>query len=394
MMQQQSRVALVTIRSPEDRGSWSGTQHRIYHQLQQDFDVVEPLGPIKLSVFERAVLRAFERLCGLVLRKYSKIHSLLRGYIYARRFSQKIRKGDYTLVFASACCPVAAFLKADLPIVYLSDATFELLVDYYEEFSGLSKLSLFEGEFGEKHAINNADVVIFSSEWARQSAIEHYGADPDKVHVCLFGANIDAIPAHGDRSTKLAWVGEQCNLLFLARDWRRKGGQVALDAFHELKTQGLNVTLTICGCEPDQSQRVDGLTVIPFLDKGLEVDRNRYHRLMCNAHFLLLPTSADCTPMVVAEANAYGMPVITSETGGIPSLVENGKNGYLLPLTASGKEYARLVKETFFEETDQYLNLVNTSFSRYEQLLNWDAWGSCVKQSIDDRLLALSQSVP
>jgi glycosyltransferase involved in cell wall biosynthesis len=391
MNKQQTRVALVTIRDPNDISSWSGTQYRVYQQLLKQFDVVEPLGPVELTRAEEFIVKVVHRVFQMTFRKYNKVHSLLYGYLRAKHFSRKIKQKDYSIVFASACCPVVAFLKTEKPIIYLSDATFELLLNYYEQFSGLPKLSIFEGQYAERKAIEKSSVIILSSEWARQSAIKDYGADPSKVRTCLFGANTDA-GSETEESIGLKTVmekqdriGRQCDLLFLARDWRRKGGSVALDAFLELKRRGFRVTLTICGCVTELSEDIPGLTVIPYLDKALEADRRRYHELMCQSHFLILPTLADCSPMVFAEANAYGMPVITSNTGGIPSLI-NEENGYLLPPDSDGRAYADVVGKLFFKEPDRYQVLAKSSRYRYEKVLNWDNWGDCVKTFIDSRL--------
>ncbi len=390
-MKQPIRVALITIRDPNDVSSWSGTQYRVYQQLLKKFEVVEPLGPVELTAFEAFLVKLVHRILGMTFRKYNKVHSLLCGYLRARHFSRKIKQKNYSIVFASACCPVVAFLKTEKPIVYLSDATFELLLNYYDQFSGLPKLSIFEGHYAERKAMERSSVIILSSEWARQSAIRDYGADPDMVRTCLFGANTDTgseIEESIGQKTVMERkdrVGIQCDLLFLARDWRRKGGSVALDAFMELKRRGFRVTLTICGCVPEQGGEIPGVTVIPYLDKSLEVDRRRYHELMCQSHFLILPTLADCSPMVFAEANAYGMPVIASNTGGIPSLI-NEENGYLLPPDAKGSAYADVIGKLFFSAPDQYQVLAKSSRCRYENVLNWDKWGDCVKTFIDSRL--------
>jgi hypothetical protein len=39
-------------------------------------------------------------------------------------------------------------------------------------------------------SIVNASKVVYSSEWAAKNAIEHYGADEEKIHVVEFRANI------------------------------------------------------------------------------------------------------------------------------------------------------------------------------------------------------------
>lgn len=400
MSKRNHRVALVTVQDPTDVRSWSGTQYHIYHQLKKRFEVVEPVGPVRLNLLERILVKVIHRLFHKIFSKYNHIHSTVNGYLRARHFSKKLRKGNYTMVFAPASSPVVAFLDTRLPIVYLSDATFHLLVDYYEQFTNLSRFSLFEGEYVEAKAIEKASAVVMSSEWARQSAIKDYSASPDKVEVCLFGANIDGENADTDTVNKVSNLdektvnaGEECHLLFLARDWRRKGGKVALDAFKTLKKQGYKVTLTVCGCVPEQKQDIEGLTVIPYLDKGQEQDRRRYHELMSRSHFLILPTVADCTPMVFAEANAYGMPVISTDTGGVASIIKAGTNGYLLPEGATGKEYASVVARKYFEQPDHYRQLVQSSRSRYERALTWDSWGNRIEEVIE-RHLTLSEYRP
>lgn len=387
------RVALITIGDPNDMSSWSGTQYRVYQQLLKQFDVVEPLGPVELSKIEAFLVKVVHKIFRTIFGKYNQVHSLLCGYLRARHFSRKIKQKDYSIVFASACCPVVAFLDIEQPIVYLSDATFSLLLDYYEQFSGLPGLSVFEGNYAEQKAMDKAAVILLSSEWARQSAIKDYGVDPDKVRTCLFGANTDA-GSETEESINLknvtatqGHVGMQCHLLFLARDWHRKGGGIALETFLELRKEGFQVSLTICGCVAEQAEDIEGVTVIPYLDKALDTDRQRYHKLMCQSHFLILPTLADCTPMVFAEANAYGMPVITTNTGGIPSLITE-ENGCLLPPNSDGKAYAEVVGNLFFRDPNRYQRLVRSSRHRYEKVLNWDSWGGCVKAFIESRLSA------
>lgn len=380
------RVALITTQDPADHASWSGTQYHVLQQLQKQFGTVTPLGPVKLNPVENLITRAISRILPR-LCKYSLIHSLVIGWFRARHFSRKLREQEYDFAFASACCPVVAFLKTDIPIVYLSDATFNVLIDYYQQFTNLSRLSLFEGHQGERRALANASLALFSSDWAAQSAVKDYGAAPERVKVCLFGANIGGdVPDLSASETRLPRIGKRCDLLFLARDWHRKGGPVALEAFRTLKAQGYDVTLTICGCVPDKSEDIEGLTVIPYLNKGLEADHQRYIQLMLDSHFLVLPTVADCTPMVLAEANAFRMPVITSETGGIPSLVQEGVNGFLLPVDATGEGYARTIVREYFDKPEEYLNLAKTARDKYEKALNWDSWGERVSQLVESEL--------
>ena len=63
----------------------------------------------------------------------------------------------------------------------------------------------------------------------------------------------------------------------------------------------------------------------------MSTERDTLYRAFAESHFLVLPTQADCTPLVIAEANAFGVPCLVSVLGGLPTLVQDGQNGRLYP---------------------------------------------------------------
>jgi glycosyltransferase involved in cell wall biosynthesis len=89
--------------------------------------------------------------------------------------------------------------------------------------------------------------------------------------------------------------------------------------------------------------------------------------------------------MVLAEANAFGLPVITTQTGGIPSIVREGENGFMLPLEARGADYAKVIAEVY-QDDQRYAELVKSSRAAFDERLNWDAWGSAIRKIIKDLL--------
>ena len=58
-------------------------------------------------------------------------------------------------------------------------------------------------------------------------------------------------------------------------------------------------------------------------------DQNILAKYYSAADILLYPSIADNCPLVVLEAMACGLPVVSFETGGIPELVEHKVNGYI-----------------------------------------------------------------
>ena len=123
------------------------------------------------------------------------------------------------------------------------------------------------------------------------------------------------------------------------------------------------------------------IQVFRFLDKNIQHDYEKFEEIMATCHFLFLPTLADCTPMVFAEANAYGMPVITRDTGGVSTIVQNDINGYILPNEASALDFARLIEQKFFR-SKEYVELAKQSRKYYTSNLSWNVWALNAKEAI------------
>ena len=69
--------------------------------------------------------------------------------------------------------------------------------------------------------------------------------------------------------------------------------------------------------------------VRPWCEHVGFVDREMLKSWLCKASLLVLPSIEDNCPMVVLEAAAAGVPVVAADVGGIPDLIEAGKNGLL-----------------------------------------------------------------
>ena len=170
------------------------------------------------------------------------------------------------------------------------------------------------------------------------------------------GANIDNPPEEFIIEEKLKNT-QVCNLLFLGVDWERKGGEIAFNTLKELNRKGVHTTLTVCGCIPPKEFSDSNMKIFPFLDKNKDDDYKIFIQILRKSHFLILPTRAECFGIVFCEASAFGIPSITTDTGGISNAVENGINGYRLPLDSSYLEYADKIYKLFINP-DEYEKIV------------------------------------
>lgn len=380
------KIALLTMRrDPHDRRSWRSWSGIVYHAaqaLQKHCGEVSYCSPPLPCRKEELIARIIRRSSQVLLKKKYTCSFFLANS-YAKAGAQWLAGQSFDVIVAPDGVTDLAFLETDIPIVLVGDATYGLLFDYYPAYSNLLKRSIYEINTMQALALEKASAVIYSSAWAARSAVEDYGADPAKVHVIPFGANLDEIPP---REVALARkLSERRRLLFLAVEWARKGGDIAFETLLKLEELGIAAELTVCGCTPPKAFAHERMRIIPFLDKNDKRQRRELEQLFMVSDFLLVPTRADCTPMVFCEANAFGLPVITTSTGGVPEVVRNGENGFLLPYDAQGAAYAEVIAGVY-RDTERYAELVQTSRAAFENRLNWDAWGVTIKHILADLL--------
>ena len=289
----------------------------------------------------------------------------------AAEFEARTADEDFDLVYTPGS-EIVGSLRTDRPIAFASDATFANMVDYYWDFTRLSPEYLRMGHEQEAAAIAKASLCIYAAEWAAKSAINDYGADPAKVVVIPFGANIGQDNTWPEvRSWIEARPRDQLRLLFVGRHWERKGGDILVHAAYCLAKLGHKVRVDIVGCPiPARHRNLPWLHGHGLLSPRVAGDMAKLHDLFTQAHFVFVPSRAECYGMTFAEANAYGVPAISTDTGGICGVVKDGYNGHLLPLDADGPAYADLIASVF-ANASHYDRLCAQSFEAFARHYNW-----------------------
>jgi glycosyltransferase involved in cell wall biosynthesis len=372
------RIAFVTIGDPGKVRFWSGTPFHMAKSLASVGNEIIHVGPLNASMLP--VYQAYSRLCRTFDRRGpSPFHAGPVAAQYAADASRKIRAAAPDIVFAPAGSPFAWGIPADIPLVYASDATFRLIENYHPHYRKLSAAARASADRVERDTIARANLLLYPSKWAAESAVRDYGADPAKVHVVPWGANLEEAP---DRASVL---NERrpgpCRLLFVGVNWEEKGADDAVGTLIELRARGIDAELVICGCTPPKPFEQDGLTIVPFLDKNDPAQRARMSQLYHDADFFLLPTRADCFPMVFCEAAAHGVPSIARATGGVPSAIIEGETGIVMPPNATRGDYATVIAD-LFANPDRLARMKRSSRDAYEARLNWQAWGRRLSELI------------
>lgn len=359
-------IIFLTTLNPYDINNWSGTTYYVYNTLKKNHNV-KVIGNNILPQIVCYCQRNFATRDSLY--KYSPlIGTICKEQINHFPNCDLIFFGDLYL---------GRFLEVNIPIVHFSDVTYHSFKDY----SGRKEdeETIRDTEMVEKNLLlNKYSTIIYSSEWAKQNTIDYYNVDPGKIHVVEFGANIPT-PDNWQKNIQT----DICNLVFIGRNWQKKGGEKILAAYRKLKSEEFPCTLTIIGSTPQVPyDEDDNLVVIPYLDKSQPGHLEKLTNIMKESHFLVLPTEFDAYGIVFCEASAYGVPSIAADVGGVSQPIRQGLNGYLLPPDATAEDYAKKIR-TIFSDKESYLKLRASSRNEFETRLNWDVWSKKVNNILE-----------
>lgn len=366
-------IAFVSALDPMDVGSWSGTPYFMVEGLRRRGHAVSPVGPLhsRFDLARKALQRA--------LNTFSpKNTDLTRTEWFARELARSAKEKLAGKYFDLVLCPssfIAAFLDVDAPIITWEDATFAGMLGYYPgKWMNFSATTIRSANAVQQRALARSTLSLFTSEWALQSALSNYQLPcSERVHFIPFGANITNPPPVHEvaRSIEERASVSKCRLLFVGVEWLRKGGDLVLETAALLKEAGIPVQVDVVGCLPPNGTP-DYVICHGFISKSTNEGRDKLRNLYEAAHYLFVPSVAECYGLVFAEASAFGVPSLARSTGGISSVVLNGENGWALPFAATASEYAEKILVEM-KDRQRYVATARRSRQLYEERFNWDA---------------------
>jgi glycosyltransferase involved in cell wall biosynthesis len=373
------RIAYVSAYNAQDSRCYSGLGYNIAQALENQSIFLDYVCPLKekYSLFFKGKKLFYEK---FLKQTYLRDREPLILRAYAKQVEKKLSKLNTDLIFSPGTIPIAD-LECEQPIVFWTDSTFAGMIDFYPTYSNLSAETIRDGHAMETAALQKCQLAIYSSEWAANTAIEKYHVDKFKVKVVPFGANIECNKSLDEiRSMIASRPKDVCKLLFIGVDWFRKGGNIALEVAKELNKSGLKTELIIVGCKPIVNELLPSFVkYLGYISKATEAGQKKINNLITESHFLILPTTADCSPHVLAEANSFGVPCITTNIGGISTIIKTDINGIIFDKQAEIIDYCQYIS-TFFTNYKRYQELALSAFREYQLRLNWRVAGETVKQ--------------
>jgi glycosyltransferase involved in cell wall biosynthesis len=155
-----------------------------------------------------------------------------------------------------------------------------------------------------------------------ETASELFGIPRPAFRVVPNGVSLQAIERSG-REAPLR-VG------FLGQIHEGKGWHIALEAVTRAHGAGHDLRFAIAGSGPDEARLRQALEGSAHFVKYMGHVPRASESFLRSVDVLLLPTRSEGLPMVLLEAMARGIVVVATAVGGIPEVIEHGRNGLLV----------------------------------------------------------------
>ncbi|MFK7804093.1 MAG: glycosyltransferase family 4 protein [Anaerolineae bacterium] len=217
-------------------------------------------------------------------------------------------------------------LMDQIPSVISLDATplqYDSLGEFYEHKSGPNWLEDFKFKLNQA-CYKRAKHLVTWSDWAKQSLIEDYGVEANKITIIPPGVNVDEWHTSSNYASE---SNRPIRFLFVGGDLKRKGGDDLITAFKAVKQELTNTPIELHLVTRDKTQ-ADQQDV--FVYNNMQANSPELKALYQQADIFCLPTYGDCLPMVLSEAAASELPLISTKIAAIPEIVKPNESGILV----------------------------------------------------------------
>ncbi len=170
-----------------------------------------------------------------------------------------------------------------------------------------------------RRVMRNAAWFTTWSEWTKASLVRDYGVAAEKITVVHPGTVLRNFPEPSERKVRREGP---LRALFVGGDFVRKGGDLLLDVFRR-RLRGLCELHLVTAAELPPEEGV-------HVYRGLRPHSPELLTRYREADVFVLPTRGDCLAVVLGEAMASCLPIITTRVGAHPEAVEHEQSGYVL----------------------------------------------------------------
>jgi len=245
----------------------------------------------------------------------------------------------------------------------------------WESMRGHSRLAPRLDHWLERRVLNAADLVACASEWCAASVESELGVDRAKIVIHKPCARA------GPSQPPTARADGKLQLLFVGGVWGDKGGARLL-AWHQARWADRAVLHIVSGSAPtDPSAR-------SVVWHGRVPHERLVGELLPAADIFVVPTRWDTFMIAAQEAQAAGVPVVTTRTGGVAEVVRDCVTGFLCD-AHDDDAYVRAV-ESLLNDATLRQRMGRAARAHAAESLSADVWHN----HLLDQLVALADGRP
>ena len=378
------KIGVITSAYPEFEDDPHGIfVHRLMREISKHGHEVHILAPytggktkyalegVQVERFHYFYPKKFQRLCG----RSGMIDNVKEGLFVKLQVStfilfnivHSLRKlKDMDLIHVHWLIPNglgALFAKKIHKIPYISTI-------YGEEVYLSQRYKL---EFSLRNFVNNSSKSITISKATLNSCID-IGLKKEELDIIPFGVDIDFY-----KPLKIPKDENTFQILAVGYLIERKGFEYLIKAVKEVLKVHENIQLTIVGSGPLE-EKLKNIIKELNLESNAKIMKNVSDEELLHLYNLsdlfVLPSVVDSQGnteglgVVLLEAMACRLPVIGSDTGGIPDIIQDGETGLLVPeKDISGLSKAVL---SLIENEDLREKLAVNGYNRVKERFSWE----------------------
>lgn len=166
----------------------------------------------------------------------------------------------------------------------------------------------------------------------------------------------------GKNLPKTVQSTSEIKILFLSRLEVKKGLYVAIETLQFLNQTARKYKLIIAGSGSEE----DNVKKIAQENTDYEwvgfVEEESKHNILSSAHILFLPSYSEGLPLSILEGMLYGLPIISRPIGGIPDLIKNEENGFLVD-SLYPKDFAEKIRK-IAEDQELFLRISTNNINK------------------------------
>ena len=366
------KIAFATIGDAKDIQRGSGTPYYLTRELQRQGCEVIFVGPLEIEI--PFLTRLFKYISRKMGKKYFSYRDPFVGRRLGREVENRLKNVEFDILLTNDYC-IAGYTDIGKTVILYTDAYFPYV--YEDNFHpSLANLSYFGRVFCQqttKKGLMNASKGFFASDAALQEAYTYLPNTADKFSVIPYGANMET-PSGKDTVESVGHLQSKgmVDLLFVGKDWFRKGGDEAVAITRLLNERGIEAQLYVVGVDLSDEITDEYVRFYGLLNKEKDEDFALLKSLYEMCDILLVPSKAEGYGLVFVEAAAYGVPSLAYSTSGVKTAVRDGESGVLLDTDLDALAFVNEI-EKLFADPNYYQKLSQGAEKFFRETGNWES---------------------